>query len=340
MILSARALFPALAGLLTAFGVHAEGSLNALFATDIAPVASGPASEVVIYPAKRVISMEKGKTEAPAVAISGKRIVGVGTVDELKRRVGTRTFRIDDTFKDKIVVPGFIDQHLHPVLGSLTLATEIIAPEDWVLPGRTVKAANSEAEYRSRLKQAEGQLKSSDEWLITWGYHNLWHGKLNRAVLDQISATRPIIVWQRSCHEFYLNTAALKALNINEADVTGKGEPSKMANYADGHFWEQGLNLVGGKVLKVIATPERLSFGLRQMVAYEHSQGVTAYNEPGAIATPERIRPRLRRIRPRFRARLPRGSPRDSSPCDTAPEGRGTCPGAPPTAPFPESRRP
>jgi len=34
-------------------------------------------------------------------------------------------------------------------------------------------------------------------------------------------------------------------------------------------------------------TPERLSFGLKQMVAYEHSKGVTAYNEPGALYTPD-----------------------------------------------------
>ena len=40
-------------------------------------------------------------------------------------------------------------------------------------------------------------------------------------------------------------------------------------------------------MLKVLATPERLTFGLKQMVAYEHSNGVTAYNEPGALYTPD-----------------------------------------------------
>ncbi len=40
-------------------------------------------------------------------------------------------------------------------------------------------------------------------------------------------------------------------------------------------------------MLKVLATPERLTFGLKQMVAYEHAHGVTAYNKPGALVTPE-----------------------------------------------------
>jgi len=276
-----------LAGITISIGTYADGSLNELISTETSAVANVPALEIVIYPAKRVITMEKEKKEASAVSVSGKRILGVGTLEELKRQAGPRAFRIDETFKDKIVMPGFIDQHLHPVLGALTLATEIIAPEEWVLPGRIVKAANSEDEYRSRLKEAEAGLKDPNEWLISWGYHKLWHGKLDRAMLDQISPARPIAVWQRSCHEFILNTAALKALNITEADVIGKGDPSKQANFAEGHFWEQGLNLVAGKLLKVIATPERLTFGLKQMVAYEHSHGVTAYNEPGAIVTPE-----------------------------------------------------
>ncbi len=57
----------------------------------------------------------------------------------------------------------------------------MIATEDWVLPGRTFKAANSAQEYTlSRLKEADRALKDPNEWLISWGYHSLWHGKLDR----------------------------------------------------------------------------------------------------------------------------------------------------------------
>jgi sugar phosphate permease len=41
-----------------------------------------------------------------------------------------------------------------------------------------------------------------------------------------------------------------------------------------------------GGALRFI-TSERLTFGLQQMVAYLHVNGVTAYNEPGVIFTPE-----------------------------------------------------
>ncbi len=266
---------------------YADGSMNEVF-NNTASLTPGN-QEITIYSAKRVITMANTPTEATAVAVKGKRIIGVGSVTQLKQQAGKTQVNVNNQFKDKIIMPGFIDQHLHPVLGALTLATEVIATEDWNLPDKTFKAANSSKEYMDKLVQAEKNLKDPNELLVTWGYHKLWHGPLDRAALDKISSTRPIIVWQRSCHEVYLNTAALKLLDIKPSDVEDKGPASKMADYKAGHFWEQGLmnTPVMPKMLKAIATQDRLSFGLKQMVAYTHANGVTAYNEPGAIVSPE-----------------------------------------------------
>jgi predicted amidohydrolase YtcJ len=130
-------------------------------------------------------------------------------------------------------------------------------------------------------------MKDKNEWLFSWGYHSLWHGKLDRKTLDAVSATRPIAVWQRSCHEFFLNTAAIKALGFTEGAMKGKGRASEMMNWEEGHWWETGMNLILEPILKVFATPDRMIFGLKQMVAYLHQNGVTAYMEPGALFTPD-----------------------------------------------------
>lgn len=250
-------------------------------------VAPAPPEAVTIYPAKKILTMEPGNPEATAVAVAGKRILAAGSLEEVKAALGDVKFTVNDTFQSKVVLPGLIDQHLHPFLGALTLATEVIATEDWVLPGRTFKAANSPEEYRARLKAADAALQDKNEWLFSWGYHKLWHGKLDRQTLDAVSATRPIMVWQRSCHEFYLNTSAIKALGLTQAAMQGRGDASKMFNWEEGHWWETGLNLVIQPILKVFATPARMVFGLKQMVAYLHQNGVTAYMEPGALLTPQ-----------------------------------------------------
>lgn len=253
------------------------------------PVIPDNGEEIVIYPAQKVITMASAQKEAAAVSVRGKTIIGVGTVEQLKHQAGQATVKINEQFKDKIIMPGFIDQHLHPVLGALTLATEVIATEDWNLPDRTFKAANSPEEYLAALRQAEANLKEPNELLISWGYHKQWHGPLDRAALDKISSTRPIIIWQRSCHEVYLNTAALKLMNLKQEDLANLGTASKMIDYKAGHFWEQGFmeTPIMPKFLSLVATPKRMTFGLKQMVAYTHANGITAYNEPGAFATPE-----------------------------------------------------
>lgn len=279
---------------LSTFGVaaiaSADGGMNSLLGRSLPGQTSAaePApAPVTVYTAAKVVTMERGQPTATAVAVSGKRIVAVGSLGQVKKTLGPRPFTVDETFGSKVILPGFIDQHLHPILGALTLSVEVIAPEDWNLPGRTIKAATNSQEYLARLKAAEAKLGTSQEWLLSWGYHALWHGKLDRQMLDAISSSRPIAVWHRSTHEFFLNTPALAALGITEASTKGRGAASEQSNWAEGHFYENGMTLMVGPMLKVLATPERVSFGLRQMVAYLHANGVTAYNEPGAIVTPE-----------------------------------------------------
>lgn len=231
--------------------------------------------------------MDRNNPEATAVAVSGERIVAVGSRSEVEAAFGDTEYTYDETFTDKVILPGFIDQHLHPILGALTLSTEVISTEDWVLPGRTFKLASDPTEYLARLRAADAALTDPSAWLFTWGYHELWHGPLDRSILDGISVTRPIVVWQRSCHEFYLNSAAIAALGLSEDAMQNQGRASDMMSWSEGHWWETGMNLLLAPLFKVFATPERIRRGLDQMVAYLHCNGVTAFNEPGAIFTPE-----------------------------------------------------
>src|SRR5271170_7493086 len=212
----------------------ADGDVNESLSQGLEGAASGPEpTPATIFTAKNVITMERGAPSATAIAVAGKRIVAVGSLANVKAALGDRPFSIDSTFDSKIVLPGFIDQHLHPILGALTLSVEVISNEDWALPGQTVKAANSQAEYMQRLKAAEAALGEPKEWLLTWGFHELWHGKIDRDALDGLSAARPIAVWQRSCHEFYLNTAGLKALGLTEAMTKDKGPASEAVNWKE-----------------------------------------------------------------------------------------------------------
>ena len=249
--------------------------------------------EITVFTAALVVTVDDEMSTAQAVAVDDGLIVAVGSLDEVIAALGNRVHTVDTKFADSVMLPGLIDQHLHPILGATTLATEVIATEDWVLPDRSYRAAHSNAEYLLKLSEADERMRvdglTDDEWLFSWGYHQLWHGELNRHVLDLVSATRPIGVWQRSCHEFYLNTAGLQALGVLD-EGWGEGVDPEIlatAEIESGHFWERGFfNLLFRLVAPMLFSPERLERGLRQMVRYLHQNGVTAFNEPGAILVP------------------------------------------------------
>ncbi len=96
------------------------------------------------------------------------------------------------------------------------MTSKIISIEDWVLPSGTVPAVPDRNGYLERLQAADAKLTDPNELLLTWGFHHYFHDKLTLADLDQINATQPIIVWHRSCHEFILNSAAMKKYGLTK----------------------------------------------------------------------------------------------------------------------------
>lgn len=239
---------------------------------------------ITIFRAREIITLDPGKPSATAVAVLGARILAVGSVEELQAAAGGQPYVVDETFANKVITPGLIAQHDHPLLTGLTMVSEIIAIEDWVLPAGMVPAAKSPEAYRARLAEANAKLRDPAALLVTWGYHPLFHGSLTRADLDRISTARPIIVWHRSAHEFIVNTKALEAYGIDAAFVAGLPEAARQqSNLGEGHFWEGGMFGVIPKLLPAIATPDRLRRGLEFVAGYYHANGVTLGCEPGGL---------------------------------------------------------
>ena len=58
----------------------------------------------------------------------------------------------------------------------------------------------------------------NSSWIITWGYHHLFHGTISKAVLDKVCPKRPLIVWHRSFHEIYLNSQAIEAMEFENSE--------------------------------------------------------------------------------------------------------------------------
>ncbi|MGA1420057.1 MAG: amidohydrolase [Ilumatobacteraceae bacterium] len=237
-------------------------------------------SGTVVFVAKSFITMDDARPRAQAVAVNDGQIVAVGSLEEVQVAL-TEPITLDRTLEQHVVIAGLIDQHLHPLLGATTLTTEVIAPEDWVLPEVTHRAATSPAQYDERLQQAHQRLKKED-WLFSWGFHRLWHGTMTRQRLDALVGNRPTAVWQRSCHEWILNSAALEAIGFTREAATGDAYEFTQIDFDAGHFWENGwMKVLSPYLMPRFMTRERFEVGLELLVAYLHMNGVTAINEPG-----------------------------------------------------------
>jgi predicted amidohydrolase YtcJ len=239
------------------------------------PAAVNPAGiEVVVYRAQSVITMDAEHPRAAAVAVDGDRIAAVGSLPEIEHALSGRNYRIDDRFADKVLMPGFIDPHLHPYLAGILLPMEFITPHDWNLPGHEVEGVRGREAYLERLRAHEAEL-DDDEWVWTWGYHQLFHGELSRTDLDAISTTRPILVWHRSFHEIYANSAALKALEIDQESVGTHPQ----ADFPNGHFYENGMKILLPTLVPRLLEPGRYIDALRQAREVIHAGGITSIGD-------------------------------------------------------------
>jgi predicted amidohydrolase YtcJ len=251
---------------------------------DLGDALAAPPPPAVIYTAKEIVTLDPARPSVAAVAVAGDRILATGSLIQVRTALGRRPFRLDASFADQVIVPGLIAQHDHPLLAGLTMTSEIIAIEDWVLPQGTARAARNRSEYLQRLKEANDRMKDPSALLLTWGYHQYFHGQLRKADLDAISSTLPIIVWHRSAHEVYLNSAAERKYGITRAWFDSLPDsPRQQSDFANAHYWEQGMFAVLPKIGAAIASPERIQAGLKFVREYYHANGVTLGAEPGGL---------------------------------------------------------
>ena len=245
-------------------------------------VGSEEASLERIYIAREIITLDEAHPEATAVLVRSGRIAAIGAVEQLQRNFPDA--ELDRRFAEDVMVPGFIEHHVHPSLAAITMNADVIAIEDWMLPGKMTLGVRDRRGYIDRLRTAEQNQPNANTPLITWGFHHYFHGNLTRQDLDAISSSRPILVIHRSFHEFIMNTPGLAYFGITSEFVEGLDKEARQyASFDNGHFSEQGAVSILPNVMQHLAAPNPLIAGLKKTEKYLHQNGVTLIANPGAM---------------------------------------------------------
>ena len=234
--------------------------------------------------AKEVVTLDDKYPNVDAIYIKEDRIHSVGKKEDLIGKYPD--IFIDFSYEENVIVPGFIEHHIHPLLAAITMNSEVIAIEDWNISSKKTIGVRNRDDYLSKLSEVELS-QDNNKPLVSWGFHHYFHGKLTRQDLDLISSERPILIIHRSFHEFIMNSKALEFFKITEKDIAHLNEEDKkLANFNEGHFSERGLIAVMPKIMSYLAAPERIIKGLEITEKYIQEQGITLIANPGAMYDP------------------------------------------------------
>lgn len=237
----------------------------------------------VLYRAARIVSQQAcGGPEPEAIAVAGGRISATGTVRQLRERFPGAE-EVD--FGDAAVVPGLNDAHIH-------LA---IAAEDLLHLDLSAGAVGSVEDLLGHVR-AEAARAAPGEWIRGSRYDDTKTGPLDRWDLDRAAPGHPVLVVQVAGHWGVANSAALRALRIDEDSSPpdggdfGRGEDGRL----DGRLIERALmNVVypatardGDSPLRPSSPQEKLR-GLARAQQHWHAAGLTSVCD--ALIAPEDI---------------------------------------------------
>jgi predicted amidohydrolase YtcJ len=189
------------------------------------------ASDITIFKAKKIVTMNPTNPEGTHVAVREGKILGVGTLDEVQ---GWGAYTLDETFKDKVLIPGLVEVHSHASEGASWLFPYIgyfdrMDPDGKVWPGcKTLDA------FLARLREIEAEQSDPNSLLLVWGMDPVYYegDRLSAHHLDKISTTRPIFVYHANGHVATINRRYMQQSKITrDTQVTGvlknaNGEPN------------------------------------------------------------------------------------------------------------------
>jgi predicted amidohydrolase YtcJ len=234
---------------------------------------------------------------ADAIAVAGSRIAAVGSSAAIRKMTPASARVVDG--QGRMLVPGFIDTHIHFLDGGFGLASV------------QLRDANTPAEFIARIK-AFAATAPRGAWITAGDWdHERWGGELpRRDWIDSVTPVNPVWINRLDGHMRLANGLALRAAGITRetAEVEGgtivhdtRGEPT-------GILKDNAMSLVSA--VEPPPTEAMADRALDAAMRYVLERGVTSVHNMGSwsdLAVFERARS-AGRLQTRIYAAVPLAS--------------------------------
>ncbi len=241
-----------------------------------------PASLVIMD--ARIATMSPEQPFAQALAVSGERILLVGSNEDVEPYIGDKT-RIM-SLEGKFVIPGFIDGHAHLTgIGQALLQLDLTKAENWDEIVNLAEKAAADAE--------------PGQWILGRGWHQAkWDTTPSPAVeglplhteLSKVTPDNPVLFTHASGHSSLANAKAMELAGITKSTNNPEGgEILRDKNGSPtGAFRETAQGLIRASLNKSLAsrTPEQVEKDHRKTVELAAaeclSKGITSLHDAGS----------------------------------------------------------
>src|SRR2546423_2800030 len=255
---------------------------------------SQPAPVTLAIVTGSVWTGEPGRPWAQAVAMNGDRIAAVGSTSEIRARISRATRVIDA--RGGMVVPGFIDSHVHFLSGGMNLASV------------QLRDARTPNDFIARVKAFAATVPPGT-WITggDWDHQN-WGGKLpERSWIDSVTPNNPVWINRLDGHIALANSAAMRAARLPSTggDITGGTIVRDASGRPSGIFKDNAQDLIDAAVPD--PAPALLDRALDAAMTYVAERGVSSVEHMGTwsdLAVFERAH-NAGRLRTRIYAAVP-----------------------------------
>jgi len=210
---------------------------------------------------------DDAQSTAQAMAISGDKILAVGTSAEISALASDETEVVD--LKNRRVVPGFQDSHIHFIHGA-------------TYKGKQVELDDAETLEEIQRRVAEYAKANPEAGWITghgWGYAAFPDNTVDKKYLDEVVPDRPVYLTSRDGHMGFGNSKALELAGItrdtqdppNGRIIKGEdGEPT-------GELQESAQRVIRGLIPD--PTPDQVYNAFIQAMDEAAAVGLTAMQD-------------------------------------------------------------
>ncbi|CAL2237567.1 unnamed protein product [Prunus armeniaca] len=197
-----------------------------------------PMADLVVKNAK-IYTSDESLPFADSMAVRSGRVLRVGNYSSIKDMVGDGTKELD--LMGKIVVPGFIDSHVHLISGGLQMARV------------ELRGVSQKDEFVRRVKEAVRNTNQGS-WILGGGWNNdLWGGELPMASwVDDITPYNPVWLSRMDGHMGLANSVALKLAGITTSSEDPNG--GTIVRFTSGE--PTGLLIDSAMKLLLLSIPE------------------------------------------------------------------------------------